>query len=276
MLVVSADDLGLSEAVDRGILAAHRDGVVRSTSLLVTFPRSEAAAALARVERGLEVGLHIDLVEGTPVCDPARVRTLVDADGRFRGLPDLLRALITGGVHPGEIAAEIRAQVALARALGTPALAWDSHRHVHLFPLVARVVGALGRELGARWIRRASPPRPTSVFAAVALRALPFAAGAPWKQALLGVATGGSHMFLRGVPGNDWYVDLTSQRPAPDPAWVALLATLPGVGEVSGHPAISGDAADPLAAVRPRDLALLTDPLLRTALGPGAVRWRVI
>jgi predicted glycoside hydrolase/deacetylase ChbG (UPF0249 family) len=259
MLVVSADDLGLSESVDRAILTAHRDGIVRSTSLLVTFPRSEAAAALARTERDLEIGLHIDLVEGMPVSDPARIQTLVDGDGRFRGLSALVGSLARGRVRAADIATEVRAQVARARALGTPALAWDSHRHVHLVPLVARIVGALGRELGARWIRRATPPRPTLA----------------WKQALLGAATAGSSVFLRGIPGNDWYVDLTSRRPAPDAAWVALLATVPGVGEVSGHPGLGGDAGDPLAALRPRDLALLTDPLLRAALGRDAVRWRV-
>ncbi|MBI2773368.1 MAG: ChbG/HpnK family deacetylase, partial [Chloroflexi bacterium] len=56
MLVVTADDLGYSEPVDRGIMRAHRDGIVRSTSLLVTFPRSAEAAELARAEPALEIG----------------------------------------------------------------------------------------------------------------------------------------------------------------------------------------------------------------------------
>jgi hypothetical protein len=57
---------------------------------------------------------------------------------------------------------------------------------------------------------------------------------------------------------------------------VALLAAYGGLGELSGHPGyVDGDlnAAD---AVVPRadDLALLTDPLLRTAIG-NSVIWRV-
>ncbi|TMG49447.1 MAG: ChbG/HpnK family deacetylase [Chloroflexi bacterium] len=35
-LVVTADDLGLSPGVTKGILESHRRGVVRSTSLIVT------------------------------------------------------------------------------------------------------------------------------------------------------------------------------------------------------------------------------------------------
>jgi predicted glycoside hydrolase/deacetylase ChbG (UPF0249 family) len=261
MLVVTADDLGYSAAVDRGIVAAHRDGIVRSTSLLVTFPRAAEAAELARAERGLEVGLHLDLVEGWPVCDPASVRSLVDAEGRFLGLGRLFTRLLTRRVRASELAAELRAQAARARSLGTPALAWDSHRHVHLFPLVARVVGSVAREQGTRWVRRAAAPT----------------LGAAWKPQALALATAGSGAFLRDIPGSDWYVDLTSRRPAPDAAWVALLATRPGVGEISAHPAMEGGDAtsDPIAARRPADLALLTDPLLRTALGHDAVRWRV-
>ncbi len=261
MLVVSADDLGYSAGVDRAILQAHRDGIVRSTSLLVTFPRAAEAAELARAETGLEVGLHFDLVEGAPVSDPAAVATLVGGEGRFLGLRDLVERLVTGRVRPSEVATELRAQVERARSLGTPALAWDSHRHVHLFPLVARVVAAVAREQGARWVRRAAPP------------AWPVA----WKAGLLGVATAGSAPFLRGIPGSDWYVDLTSRHPAPQPAEVALLAARAGLGELSAHPGTADGAQpqDPLAARRPLDLALLTDPLLRTAFGEDAVRWRV-
>lgn len=258
-LVVTADDLGLSHGVNRGVLAAHQGGIVRSASLLVTFPASEEGAALAREAPALEIGLHIDLVEGWPVSDPARVPSLVDAEGRFLGLAELFRRLATGRVRAGDVAAEVRAQVARARALGTPALAWDSHRHVHLFPLVARVVGAVAHEAGARWVRRAVPPSATR----------------SWKPALLAAASGASWLFLRRLPGNDWYVDLTSRRPRPDATWVGLLAAYDGRGEIGAHPALGVDTDDAIAADRPRDLALLTDPLLRIALGDEAVGWRV-
>lgn len=259
MLVVTADDLGYSDGVDAAIVAAHRGGIVRSASLLVTFPRAEQAAELARSESGLEVGLHLDLVEGRPVSDPSRVRTLVDVDGRFLGLVRLFGRLATGRIRAAEIATEIREQVRRARSLGTPALAWDSHRHTHLFPLVARVVGAVARQSGARWVRRASP----------------LTASGSWKAAMLGAATAGSAPFLHGLPGNDRYVDLTFRRPPADATWVGRLAALRDVVEVGAHPGPAGAyPADPIAALRSRDLALLTDPALRAALG-DVVRWRV-
>jgi len=261
-IIVTADDLGLSAGVTRGILEAHRRGVVRSTSLLVTFPAGQEAAALALEEPELEVGLHIDLVGGRPASDPASVPSLCDEDGRFYPLPVFTRRLFTGRVRAAEVAAELRAQAERARAWGVPALAWDSHRHVHLMPPVALVVGRVARELGVRWVRRARAPRLRPEL----------------KTASLYAASLVSDLALRGLGGPSWYVDLTSQRPRLDAAGVALLAAYGGLGELSAHPGYVDDdlrLRDVLVDERTDDLALLTDPLLRAALEPSGVIWRV-
>jgi predicted glycoside hydrolase/deacetylase ChbG (UPF0249 family) len=260
-VVVTADDLGLSAAVTRGILEAHRGGVVRSTSLIVTYPAAQEAAALARSEPELEIGLHLDLVGGRPASDPAAVRTLCDEDGSFYPLPVFTRRLFTGLVRAADLATELRAQAARARSWGVPALAWDSHRHVHLIPPVALVVGRIARDLGVRWVRRARAPR----------------LGRDLKSASLHAASLVSDLALRGISGPSWYVDLSSRRPRLDAAGVALLAAYGGLGEISGHPGYVDDSLNVADAAVPRadDLALLTDPLLRAALGDHGVVWRV-
>jgi len=261
-LVVTADDLGLSRGVTKGVLEAHREGIVRSTSLLVTFPASAEGAALARAERDLEVGLHLDLVGGWPTHDPASIPSLCDEEGRFFPLPEFTKRLLTGRIRASELAAELRAQVELARGWGTPALAWDSHRHVHLMPPVARVVAALARELGAQWIRRGRAPRTTFALRTIAINA----------------STVVSELAYRRLPGNSWFIDLSASRPRLDPTAVALLATYPGVGEIATHPGYPDDdlrRVDALVDERQDDLELLTDPLLREALGHDCVVWRV-
>src|SRR5207249_5821209 len=224
-LVVTADDLGLSRGVTRGVLESHRRGIVRSTSLIVTADSSAEAAAQARMEPDLEVGLHIDLVGGWPVSDPASVRSLVDAEGRFLGLAELTKRLFSGRIRAGELAAEVRAQSAVARSWGILPQAWDSHRHVHLIPPVARVIGRIARDEGVRWVRRARSPR----------------AWTGPKEAALRAATFISALSYRGIPGNRWYIDITSQRPSMDAASVALLATYGGVGEIGAHPGYIDD-----------------------------------
>jgi chitin disaccharide deacetylase len=62
-LIVNADDLGASEGVNRGILEAHRDGIVTSASLMVDMPGAEGFAAGHAHERSLSVGLHVTLTD---------------------------------------------------------------------------------------------------------------------------------------------------------------------------------------------------------------------
>ena len=63
VLIVNADDLGLSPGVNAGIIEAHLRGIVTSASLMVRQPAAREAARLARAHPGLSVGLHLDLCE---------------------------------------------------------------------------------------------------------------------------------------------------------------------------------------------------------------------
>ncbi len=261
-LIVTADDLGISPGVTRGVIDAHREGVVRSASLLVTFPDSAEGAALSRAEPGLETGLHVDLVGGVPVSDPAHVPSLVDREGRFHRLADFTARLFTGRIRTADLAKEIRAQAARAREWGIDPRAWDSHQHTHLMPPVARVVGHIAREQGVRYLRRANGPRLRGHL----------------KAQLLTAATLADGFLLRAIPGNDWFVDLSSLPQRPDAAGVALYAAYRGVGEIIAHPGYPDDAlratGDGLVLQRHDDLMVLSDPLLRSALG-DTIRWRV-
>lgn len=74
--IVNADDFGMSRGINRGIIEAHVQGVVTSTSLMVNMPYSEHAAALSREVPHLSVGLHVNFTgEGGPpivdLTDPA-------------------------------------------------------------------------------------------------------------------------------------------------------------------------------------------------------------
>jgi hypothetical protein len=98
------------------------------------------------------------------------------------------------------------------------------------------------------------------------------------KAQLIGAASVVSGVFLRGVPGNDWFVDLTALPTRPDPLAIALYAAYPGLGEIVAHPGHPDEAlratGDSVVLRRFDDLATLTDPLLLSALG-DTVRWRV-
>jgi predicted glycoside hydrolase/deacetylase ChbG (UPF0249 family) len=60
-LIVTGDDFGITSGINRGIVQAHRDGVLTSTSLMVDRPACEEAASLGRACSTLSVGLHLEL-----------------------------------------------------------------------------------------------------------------------------------------------------------------------------------------------------------------------
>ncbi len=103
-LVVNADDLGLHPEIDRGILRAHAEGIVTSSTVLVTGPSAAAAVTAARAQ-GLALGVHLCLSTRLPPAAPAAAGRLA---ARRRALPRQL-----GGARPG-----VRARRGEARAGG--------------------------------------------------------------------------------------------------------------------------------------------------------------
>jgi predicted glycoside hydrolase/deacetylase ChbG (UPF0249 family) len=73
-LIVNADDFGLSEGVNQGIIEAHTGGIVTSTSLMVHRPAARHAAELARGHPALSVGLHFEEPSTVDLDDPAQAR----------------------------------------------------------------------------------------------------------------------------------------------------------------------------------------------------------
>jgi predicted glycoside hydrolase/deacetylase ChbG (UPF0249 family) len=57
-LIVNGDDFGASRGINRGILEAHRDGILTSTSWMADMPAADEAAAESRRSPSLSVGLH--------------------------------------------------------------------------------------------------------------------------------------------------------------------------------------------------------------------------
>jgi predicted glycoside hydrolase/deacetylase ChbG (UPF0249 family) len=140
-LIVNADDFGRTAGINRGILEAHRNGIVTSTTALVNYGDAPAAfeAALAGAPY-LGLGLHLNLSSGPPVSAPGDVPTLVREDGRFHPAPGL--PAFAEGWAADEIEAELRAQLARFMALaGRAPDHLDSHHHaVYMHPASLRVM----------------------------------------------------------------------------------------------------------------------------------------
>ena len=126
-LIVNADDFGRTAGINRGVIESHERGIVTSTTLMVNYAAAAEAAAFARQNPDLGVGLHVQLSGGPPALPPERIRTLVDFQGRLPPKPDGL-----ADANPAEVLAEARAQLGRFRELmGRDPTHMDSHHHSH-------------------------------------------------------------------------------------------------------------------------------------------------
>jgi hopanoid biosynthesis associated protein HpnK len=158
-LIVNADDLGLTPAVNRGVVRSFQDGIVTSASLLVTGSAFEDAVALAQQNPKLDVGLHLALVEERAVLGPDVLPTLVDETGRFpRSSAEFIRRAVLGRISWDEVEREVAAQIALFQKTGLRLSHLNSHQHLHMFPPVFRVVSRLARSMENVWIRNPAGP----------------------------------------------------------------------------------------------------------------------
>jgi len=132
-LVINADDFGMSEGINRGIMEAFHTGALRSTSIMVGMPAFQSAAREARAAGdALGVGLHFTLTAGRPLT-PAP--SLIDPKtGDFFSLPVLVRRAFLGRILALDVAEECAAQIARARQAGLRLTHLDGHHHVHLLP----------------------------------------------------------------------------------------------------------------------------------------------
>jgi hopanoid biosynthesis associated protein HpnK len=154
LLIVNADDLGLHEDINRGIYLAHTKGIVTSTSLVACGEAFADASAMIQECPDLDVGVHLTLIEERPLSAPRDVPGLVGDDGRFLPSYRQLTARVFGGrVAPGEVRKELRAQIERVVATGRRPSHLDGHQHVHVLPLIWRVVTELASEYGIRWVR---------------------------------------------------------------------------------------------------------------------------
>lgn len=167
-LVVTADDFGLSPGICRGIIEAHRHGIVTATSALVLAPGFADGALLLAEVPGLDVGVHLALIGEDGPAAPARdIPTLVDRRGRLAaGWRQLLPRLVAGRIAAADVRTELTAQLARARAAGIDPTHLDTHQHLHLWPSIGRVLVEVATSEGIGVVRapRARPRGRGRVF----------------------------------------------------------------------------------------------------------------
>lgn len=143
-LIVNADDFGLSSGVNRAVEIAWQEGILTQSSLMSGGEAFDEAVDIARRNPGLQVGLHLTLVQGRPVLPPERIPGLVGDDGCFPGNPVSvgMRLFFDRSVRE-QLRAEIEAQILKIKETGLQLSHIDGHLNIQMHPTVFELLQEL-------------------------------------------------------------------------------------------------------------------------------------
>jgi predicted glycoside hydrolase/deacetylase ChbG (UPF0249 family) len=153
-LVVTADDVGLHPGLTLGALKAHDEGIVTACSVVATGNALDDAIDRLRDRPRLDAGVHLTFVGERPLSPPARVPSLVGADGAFHpGFRVFTIRYLMGRIDLGEIEEEMRRQIERLLAAGIPLVHANSHQHLHVLPRIFDLVLRLAADYRIPWVR---------------------------------------------------------------------------------------------------------------------------
>jgi predicted glycoside hydrolase/deacetylase ChbG (UPF0249 family) len=163
LLIINADDFGLCEGVNRAIAEAHKNGILTSTTLMTNMPSAEEAIKIAKQLPTLGVGIHLNLTQGQPLSNNPIVTLLVNDNGEFcYSANELAWKSLVSSKFRAAIRAELAAQLQWTIDRDLKPTHLDSHKHIHSFPAIYRIVCSLARQFNINSIRFTYEP--TRVF----------------------------------------------------------------------------------------------------------------
>ncbi len=149
LIIVHADDLGETHAVNAATIKALESGTINSASLMVPCPWFPEITDYAKSHPDADFGLHLTLTSERvyyrwgPVASADKVPSLIDQNGYFHHDWEQHEP-----INPKEVEIELRAQIERALAMGVRPTHLDSHQYRlimsgrELFEVMLRVAHA--------------------------------------------------------------------------------------------------------------------------------------
>ena len=261
-LIVNADDYGRAPGVSRGILTAHREGIVTSTTVMINQPDIQRQLIEALACPDLGVGLHLVFTAWRPVLPPEAVPGLVGDNGLFLEQHDVWAQAerIPLAQLQAELSAQLERFVSLAGRLPDHL---DCHHFVHLYPPFFQLYA----DLAAQFQLPLRVPFPPETEFEQAAKTLPFLEGFPRDLVRGMIVTNSVLIKARRLAHPDRFIGTFFGREAL--ALDTLLGHLDtlqdGVTELMCHPAYDDPAlaASSYRSEREIELKLLTHPAVQ-------------
>lgn len=151
--ILNADDLGLSNNINKGVIDGYNSGILKSASLCANGDAFGSVINEIMPEcTNLCIGVHLNIIEGKALSDTEKINLLVDKNGNFNNsyIQLLLKSYNKEFIKQLEI--EFRAQIEKIKKHLNP-VHIDSHVHTHGIPKIFELTCKLAQEYDIPYVR---------------------------------------------------------------------------------------------------------------------------
>lgn len=149
IIIINADDFGLSDETNETVLASFEQSLVTSATLMANMPAFQSACQQAQEHHFAQhLGLHFNLTYGKPLTHDIRlVKNICNSQGEFEfGLPR--HTLYLPKTTKQAIYQELKQQWQACLDNGIQPSHIDSHQHVHNLLPIANIVASFAKQKG--------------------------------------------------------------------------------------------------------------------------------
>ena len=151
-VIINADDLGISDKVNKSVIKMHQKGIVSSTTIMANGPDFEGATNLVKDHPELGIGVHLCL-DGNFHSSTDYATLLDPASNTFFEQQEVIKRIRKSSFDKDEIYKEFSLQVEKVLDHGVSVSHLDTHHHLHLyFPVLSQVI-RVARKFGVPFIR---------------------------------------------------------------------------------------------------------------------------
>lgn len=152
-LIITADDYGMCESVNRAIETCAASGVVLSTNVMANMDCAGDTAHFRKAYPRVSVGIHYNFTVGRPISPASEVASLIDEEGYFLPYKRIREKCRAKTYLKREVEVEMKAQHdRYVSICGQPDY-WNTHENVHVHPWLYQLFCDVNMSYGIRKMR---------------------------------------------------------------------------------------------------------------------------
>lgn len=301
-VILHADDFGMNSAINRGIVRGFTHGLLTATSMLANapacddavsawrthlagypagdFPSASRRRLLGDVSSPFELGIHLNLTQGWPLTANRYPSQLLDREGRFPGIFALFRRLsLARAKYRDAIRAELSTQIERLLDHGFNPTHLNGHQYVEMLPVVSAVIPDLLARYRIPALRVAWETHLTRTLLGKDFQVAGWCLAQVKRCFALRLLLRANRLGIRHADryfgtAHAGRIDLELMRVfvTAQPFGTIEIGLHPGTAPAPDAAAVNDSWSDPLAHLRPGELALLESPELAELFAAHGVR----